>query len=157
MEQLFPPPSPHANWVCVCDGVVGWGTTTVFTSISPSICMKYSWFPLKISMNLRWYLTTNKIQVQLEKGGYASILAGVVAPDRSEKNWKIFGFHSITFNNLTLNDWIYLKSIWYISNNKIQVQVIHHFWQELWPPDKMERIWFLLSLSLNERISNQFI
>ena len=32
-----------------------------------------------------WYLTINKIQVQFEKEGYASIWPGVTAPDRYEK------------------------------------------------------------------------
>ena len=40
-------------------------------------------------------MTINKIQVEFEKGGFASILLGVKAPDRHGK-LKIFGFGSIT-------------------------------------------------------------
>lgn len=38
-----------------------------------------------------WFITTNKIQVELEKEGYASMWTGVMAPEK----WKIFGFDAV--------------------------------------------------------------
>ena len=52
-------------------------------------------FILGTSLKFKWYLTINKIQVEFEREGYASIWTGEIAPDRSEK-MKIYGFYSIT-------------------------------------------------------------
>ena len=55
--------------------------------------MENIWFPLNnlrlndlILLKFIWYLTINKIQVEFEKGGYASILPpGITAPERREE------------------------------------------------------------------------
>ena len=52
-------------------------------------------FILGTSLKFIWYLTINKIQVEFEREGYASIWTVEIAPDRSEK-MKIYGFYSIT-------------------------------------------------------------
>ena len=48
-----------------------------------------------ILLKLIWYLTINRIQIELKKEGCVSIRPGVMAPDRREK-LQSFGFYSIT-------------------------------------------------------------
>lgn len=78
-----------------------------------------------ISLKFIQYMTINKRHVELEKKrGYASILAGVMAPDRSQ-NFQLSGFCSVTYvllNNLCLNWFFSSKFIWYIIINRIQVE-----------------------------------
>ena len=57
-----------------------------------------------ISLKFIWFMTINKIQVEFEKGGYASIWTGVIAPGISQ------------------NIWFPLKFIWYMAINKKQVE-----------------------------------
>ena len=64
--------------------------------------MENIWFPLNevslidpILLKFIWYLTINRIQVELEKEDYASIWPGVTAPGRHE-NLQISGFRSTT-------------------------------------------------------------
>ena len=52
-------------------------------------------FILGTSLKFKWYLTINKIQVEFEREGYASIWTEEIVPDRSEK-MRIYGFYSIT-------------------------------------------------------------
>ena len=50
-------------------------------------------------------MTISKLQVELKKGGYASILEGLIAPDKS-KNWKKKWF---SLSKLSLIEQISLK------------------------------------------------
>ena len=50
-------------------------------------------------MKFLWYMTNGKIQVEFEKGGYASILTGIIAPG-NHKNCVC----SVLLNNLNFND-----------------------------------------------------
>ena len=79
-------PYTPANCVCVWVGYT-YGLS-VCPSMYPSICPKCSWFPVKelnfndpILLKFVWYLTINRIQVEFEKEGYASVWPGVTDPD----------------------------------------------------------------------------
>ena len=68
-----------------------WG---ILFSRCPSVCSS-AHVSDPILLKFIWYLTIYRIQVEFEKAGYASILPGVMVPDRHE-NFHIFGFRSIT-------------------------------------------------------------
>ena len=70
-----------------------------------------------ILLKFIWYLTMNRVQVEIEIERYASIWPRGTAPDRHEQ------LHFLLFplNNLSLNEWISLKFMWYFTINKIPV------------------------------------
>ena len=104
-------------------------------------------FKLMDSLKLIWYMTGNKIQIELEKGGYVCIWTRVIALERSEK-WKTWfllnnwGFNEIymVLDNQQNTGWVWkwrlcinlgrsygtwltriwtsLKFIWHMTSNK---------------------------------------
>ena len=58
-----------------------------------------------------------KKQIDFKKGGYASILAGVMTLDGSKIENVLF-----LLTNLNLNELVALKFIWYITISTIQVE-----------------------------------
>ena len=122
----------------MCGGVHG------FHIVCPSVFPKCPWFPLNnlsfndpILLKFTWYLTSNKIQVEYEKEGYASIGPGVMAPDRRE----IANFW-FPLNNLSFKECISLKFIWYKSIDKIQFEFEKEGYASIWTgviaPDRSE-------------------
>ena len=102
--------------------------------ISPYRCEKNEniWFPLnKVRLNDRillkfiYYLTINKVQVEFEKGGHASIVQEIMASDRQEDLCFFLFFFFFCFfllSNLSLNELILMKFIQYLTISKVQIE-----------------------------------
>ena len=76
------------------------------------------WFPLNNLSSSRWIslkfirrMTISKIQMEVEKGSYALVLAGVISPNAHEKCQLV-----------SIHGWMSLKFMLYMICSKIQVE-----------------------------------
>ena len=96
------------------------------------------------------YMTANKIQVEFENGGYATIWPEVTAPERHEKIANVW----FQLSKLSLSEWVSLKFTLYMTINKIQVEFEKGGYPFIWTGS---HIWYPLNkLKVNDPILLKF-